>query len=563
MHDILTLIKPRLLSAKNNGFSKNNKGGWKKIAVLGSVGTLFWSGVFFVSLRVLYYFKSIEQLGDILAFKLLSMLTITIFSLIIFSSIITSLSKLYLSKDLRLVTSTPVASYKIFIARWFESIVDSSWMVVLYSLPVLISYGIVFKAGVFYYTTTGISILFLLISGCSVSVALVMLAVIIVPASRIRGIFVFVGLMLFIGLYLAFRILKPERLVDPEVFATTLMYIKSLKTPSSPYLPSTWAFDGMKAALSGELLQSVFHLSILLFFTVTVVCLCVIIANAIYFPGISKTQASSMKFLKQRGLTHKFVFFLPGPTRAFFVKEVKNFLRDQTQWSQLFLLGALVIIYVYNFSVLPIEKSPIPTLYLENILSFLNMGLALFVLTAIAARFAYPAVSIEGEAFWLVRSSPISKKTYLWIKFFIYFLPLLVLTEILIVATNILLNVTTFMMILSTVTVFLMVPGIVSLGVGLGAAFPDFKSENPVQAVSSFGGFVFMVLCAAFISIVIALEAGPVYNLFMADIKKQTLGTLEWVWVYGSFLIAFVVSIFAIFLPMRFGEKALSGKEKR
>jgi len=101
MNDILTLIKPRLLSAKNNGFSKNKKGGWKKIAVLGSVGTLFWSGVFFVSLRVLYYFKSIEQLGDILAFKLLSMLTITIFSLIIFSNIITSLSKLYLSKDLR------------------------------------------------------------------------------------------------------------------------------------------------------------------------------------------------------------------------------------------------------------------------------------------------------------------------------------------------------------------------------------------------------------------------------------------------------------------------------
>jgi ABC-2 type transport system permease protein len=560
MNDILTLIKPRLLSAKNNGFSKNKKGGWKKIAVLGSVGTLFWAGVFFVSLRVLYYFKSIEQLGDILAFKLLSMLTITIFSLIIFSSIITSLSKLYLSKDLRLVTSTPVASYKIFIARWFESTIDSSWMVVVYSLPILISYGIVFKTGVFYYTTAGLSVLFLLVSGCAISVVLVMLAVVIVPASRIRGIFVFVGLMLFIGLYLAFRILKPERLVDPEVFATTLMYIKSLKTPSSPYLPSTWAFDGMKAALSGEFLQGIFHLSILFFFTAAMICLCVMIANAIYFKGISKTQAARMKFLKQRGLTNKLVFFLPGPTRAFFVKEIKNFLRDQTQWSQLFLLGALIIIYVYNFSVLPIEKSPIPTFYLENILSFLNMGLALFVLTAITARFAYPAVSIEGEAFWLVRSSPISKKTYLWIKFFIYFVPLLVLTEILIVATNILLNVTTFMMILSTVTVFFMVPGIVSLGVGLGAAFPDFKSENPVQAVSSFGGFVFMVLCAAFIGMVIALEAGPVYNLFMADIKKQPLGTLEWIWVYGSFLIAFALSVSVIVLPMRFGEKKLSGK---
>ena len=148
------------------------------------------------------------------------------------------------------------------------------------------------------------------------------------------------------------------------------------------------------------------------------------------------------------------------------------------------------------------------------------MGLALFVLTAVSARFAYPAVSQERSAFWLVKVSPIDLGTFLWIKFWVYYLPLLVLTEILMVATNLLLQVTPFMMGLSTVTVFCMVPGIVSMGVGLGAAYPDFKAENPAQTVTSFGGLVFMILCAVLIALVVLIEAGPVYRLFMASLIR-------------------------------------------
>ena len=203
-------------------------------------------------------------------------------------------------------------------------------------------------------------------------------------------------------------------------------------------------------------------------------------------------------------------------------------------------------------------KSPIKTIYLQNMFSFLNMGLALFVLTAVAARFAYPAVSQERNAFWLVKTSPISLRTFLWIKFFIYYFPLLILTEILIVATNILLQVTPFMMALSTITVFFLVPGIVSIGIGLGAAYPNFKAENPNQTLTSFGGLVFMIVCAGYIGIVILIEAGPVYNLFIADIRGKTLSLAMWIWIIASFSTAFVLSLVAIKIPMRFGEKRLS-----
>jgi len=133
-----------------------------------------------------------------------------------------------------------------------------------------------------------------------------------------------------------------------------------------------------------------------------------------------------------------------------------------------------------------------------------------------------------------------------------------VLTEVLIVATNLLLQVTPFMMALSTVTVFFIVPGIVAMGIGLGAAFPDFKAENPAQAVTSFGGLVFMIACALYIGVVVLLEAGPVYRIFMADLHGKTLSTAVWLWAAASFGTAFTLSLLAIVLPLRFGEKRLA-----
>ncbi|MBW2170247.1 MAG: hypothetical protein JRG69_13505, partial [Deltaproteobacteria bacterium] len=99
-------------------------------------------------------------------------------------------------------------------------------------------------------------------------------------------------------------------------------------------------------------------------------------------------------------------------------KDIRTFFRDNTQWSQLLLLVALVVVYIYNFTVLPLDKSPIRLDFLQNILAFLNMGLAGFVLAAVSARFVFTAISAEGEAYWIVRSSPLRLKRYLWGKYF-------------------------------------------------------------------------------------------------------------------------------------------------
>lgn len=555
MRHIAILIRPRLQAIVNSGKSKGNG---KKLLLFAIIGGGFWAGIFTVSYRMLSYFKESEGIGDILAFKLLSMILITFFSLLVFSSILTCLSKLFLSKDLLLVHSLPVSRSNIFFARWIESTVDSSWMLLVYSIPVFIVYGWVYEKGLFFYMQVVLSIIPLCITASGISALLILVTVVLLPANRIRNIFVFLGLAVVIILYFIFRLSRPERLVNPDTFSSVMIYLHNLSTPSSPFLPSTWAYDSLKGALSGDNFSSILGTGISWSFALFITFFNIGLAQLVYHKGFSKSQAALSKPLKlSRDYLGAIFAPLPGPQRAFIIKEIKTFFRDQTQWSQLFLIGALIIIYVYNYSVLPLDKTPMKLEYLQNILSFLNMGLAAFVLTAITARFTFPSISMEGYAFWIVRSGPISIKSFMWIKLFIYLLPLLVLSEILIIATNIILEVEPFMMYLSSVTLFLMTPGIVSMGVGFGSAYPDFGTENPVQTVTSYGGLLFMIFSAAFIASVVMLEAGPVYTIFMSEIRQEALSSIEIVWLVGSFILAFILCVLSVWLPMRYGEKKL------
>ena len=522
------------------------------------MGIVFWLAIFWVSHRVLVYFSGIEELGRILAFKLMSLIFVTFFSLLIFSGILVLLSKLYLSKDLLLVLSMPVAAYKIFAARWLESLVDSSWMVIVFAIPIFGAYGIIFHGSWFYYLTLGAVLVLLSTGACSISAITMMAAVVLLPASRIRTIFVFVGLSLFIGLYVGVRVIRPERLVDPEVFTSTLFYLQSLQTSPLPFLPSTWAYDALVAALNSQKMNAFFHLGLLASFSGVMGFIMLVIADSIYFKGVSRAQSASARLFKKRRLKFFWLWFLSLPVGALVLKEIKTFFRDQTQWSQLFLIFALIGIYLYNFRVLPLERSPMGTVYLSNLLAFLNMGLALFVLTAIAGRFVFPAISMEGEAFWIIRSSPVTLGQFLWVKHTIYLIPLVLLTLVLIVSTNLLLRVGSFMMILSVINVCLMVPGIVSLGVGMGAVFADFKSENPAQTLSSHGGFLFMVFSVLFIGTVIIIEAGPVYSIFMARFHGRDLSIWSVIWNTAWFILAGGICAGVLILPMKLGKKHIT-----
>jgi len=558
---VWTLLKPRLLSARNGLKPNEQNGNRSRLVLFFLIGVTFWTGAFAIFYRVLRYFQNVQDFGDILAMKLLSMMIITFFTLLLFSSIINSLSHMYLSRDLSLLHSLPVGVRDTFLSRWLGSTFDSSWMVVTFSLPVFLSYGLIYQAGLAFYPIALCAIVCLCLLASAASSLLVLLGAAVLPAGKIRTLFVILGVGLALLLVLVLRLIRPEQLVNPDSFASVVLYLNSMQALDWPWLPTTWISDTVRLALKGEWGASLLSLALatscffsLMFFTQTA-------AGALYFRGFSRAQTTSKRLftpVKFHGYSWESLLnFLSRPAKAFAVKEIRSFFRDSTQWPQLFLICALIVVYLYNFSVLPLDKSPMKTVYLQNVFSFLNVGLAAFVLSAIAARFVFPAVSMEGEAFWIIQSAPVSMKTFLWIKFFLYCLPLLILSEVLIVASNLLLGVTPFMMFLSMVTIFFLVPAIVGLSVGLGARYPNFKSENPALTATSFGGVLFMLLSFGLIALVIMLEAGPVYRIFMSRMHGHGFSLLQILWFVLSFGLALFLCVFAVFYPMMLGEKNL------
>ena len=123
-------------------------------------------------------------------------------------------------------------------------------------------------------------------------------------------------------------------------------------------------------------------------------------------------------------------------------------------------------------------------------------------------------VSLEGRAWWVLRSAPLSLRTLWWSKFWIAFLPLVTLGEILIVVTGRFLGVEPQLTAVLMATLLLLIAAIASLGLAFGAAYPRLDTQNAAQIATGFGGVVYMVTCLGLIAVVVALEAWPVSRLF-------------------------------------------------
>src|SRR6478672_1988718 len=72
-------------------------------------------------------------------------------SFLAFSGIVTALSTFFLSDDLRLLFAAPVASRRLFHARFLRTVAQSSWMVVVFIVPVLAGVGLAHCAPAAYY----------------------------------------------------------------------------------------------------------------------------------------------------------------------------------------------------------------------------------------------------------------------------------------------------------------------------------------------------------------------------------------------------------------------------
>ncbi|UCF85385.1 MAG: hypothetical protein JSV50_07035, partial [Desulfobacteraceae bacterium] len=378
MKDLYLLVRLRFCGFRNQ--LVRSKGGKRKRAfILGGLGLGFCCAMFVISSRVLTHFQSVEVIGDLLARYLLSMILMTFFSLLIFSHIITALSNLYLSKDLELCHSTPVSVEELFMSRSIYTLMDSSWMLLIFGLPVFMAYAYVYQPGIGFYFALLHMNLAMVIIAAGIGILVTMVLVYVFPAQRTKDLIMLLALFMIVALYFLFRFLRPERLADPETFFSIMEYLSALKAPQSPYIPTQWITEILWDSLTGSDGKGYMFAVMLTWVTAfAMVVINVWVAQVVYFDGFSKSQEAKKRRAGGKRILDMFVKCLQRPfgddLGAIIAKDIRTFFRDNTQWSQLVLLTALVIVYVYNFSVLPLDKSPIQLNFLQNELAFLNMG---------------------------------------------------------------------------------------------------------------------------------------------------------------------------------------------
>src|SRR4051812_1428068 len=533
------LLIPKLLTARARAAS-GERGSTMRWIFLGIFGLGFWSFIYFMLFRLLKYFRNTPEIGSVLAGKLLGLILVGFFSILLLSNVITALSSFFLARDLDLLVSAPVDWLKLYMAKLLETLVHSSWMVVLMSVPMFAAYGVVYNGGPLYPLIVIATFLPFLIIPTIIGSAVTLLLVNIFPARRTRDILSLIAVLAAGGIVVLFRLVRPERFARPEAFRSLVDFVALLRGPTSPWLPSEWVQRAIMAWL--DVKTDLLPYYLLWSTAAAAFVLGALLHRRMYGIGFSKAQESGQRFVKAGMMSkvgNRLLSRFGVVRRELVLKEVRVFFRDTTQWSQLILLAVLVMVYVFNIKFLPLRGEGV-TFFLRNVVPFLNLVLAGFVLSSIAARFIFPGVSLEGRTFWLLRSSPMSVRQLLWAKFWVGTLPLLVLALAIVGITDYLLQVTQFMFAVSIGSITLLTLGIAGLALGFGTIFPQFDTENAAQIPTSFGGLVFMMTAIALIGGVVMLEARPVYGYLSAQMQDG-VAAVSATEMYFGFGLAFIL----------------------
>jgi ABC-2 type transport system permease protein len=561
---VAKLLTPRRLAARNR-FRGMNRAARARLGGFAIIGIAFGSGIFTLFYRALSYFLAVPEFGPVLTYKLLGMVFITFFSILLFSNIVTSLSSFFLSRDLDRLIAAPVSKRHFFYARFCETMIDSSWMMLLFAAPAFLAYGVAHGTGPSFYVMTALTLPPFLVIPAALGIMVTTILVNVFPARRTKDILILLSVLTVALLYLLFRLVQPERLVNPEGFSDFMEFIAAMQTPQWIFLPSTWATEILYPLLGLRDGDPLFYFLLLTTTAGVALMGAEALVSRYFLVGWTKAQEGRQVGFTRRAIWERVLSTLTAPfsaqTRIIVIKEVKTFFRDTSQWSQLILLLALVVVYVYNFSVLPLNGSPLVTFYFKNVVSFLNLGLAAFVTASVAVRFVFPSFSLEGRAFWLMKSAPLPLRRLWWAKFWVGLLPLMVLGEILVCATNSYLQVMPFMMWLSAGTLFFMVFAIVALALAVGATYPNFDADNAAKVASGAGGLVYMILCMSFIGLVVILEAWPVYVIFSNRLTQTALSVPGQVSIAASFAAVLLLIACVFGGSVRYGLRRLEGIE--
>jgi ABC-2 type transport system permease protein len=548
MRMLLLFLKQRIISLRHavNGRS------FLRRAPFVILGVGFWVLLYLGTYKVLSIIRGIEYIGDALSGRLFALIFFSLTVFLVLSNIITCLQSFYLSGDIPFLLSTPVEMKDILKLKTCESVLNSSWMVISFVTPIFLAYGVNYHVRPIFYAALFLvfSLFVLLNAAAGISIAHVLAGVF--PVARSRQLLAAAGVTLFVTLYFLIRSAIPGGLTSPEGVLSSLLRFGA----QSPLLPDYWAASALLPLLTHEK-PDIFYLEVLFSNSAFFLLLSSLIGERLYRRNLEKIQPSPRR--TGAGLLGG---FYPRSGAAFFYKDLKTFFRDAGQWSQLLIIAALSAVYFFNFRSIPIDSLSSLSPFMKEILVLANMVMAGLMLSAVAARFLYTSVSLEGRAFWIVRSSPVAIKAFLWSKFLYNCIPLSLLIVLLTFLTNKALHVDGAIMLLSGATSLMLCISVSGLGTGFGAMYPHFRYRNIAAVSMSLGGMAFMLISFGVVIATLFFESAAYYLYRVRPRINGTMNVADMILIAVCILLVPLINAASFYLPMKRGERMLAHRRE-
>jgi hypothetical protein len=206
---MISLLKLKLRQLRN-AYVRGGRGKFLLLLLL-AVFFLLVLGFFFN--RIFAYLAGAGEfpaaLKSFLAEKLLMMVYMTLFAMLILSSLLSTLDVFFISRDLLFLFSTPLPLRSAFAWKLAETAAYSSAMVVFFSLPVLAFYCRWFAPGVAQVAQVLLAFLFFVACGVLAGVLLGMLVPAFFSVRRLQPVLSVLSIILISSIVVFLRLLRP------------------------------------------------------------------------------------------------------------------------------------------------------------------------------------------------------------------------------------------------------------------------------------------------------------------------------------------------------------------
>ncbi len=529
------LLKVKLRSILNT--IRNSPG--RKYFLFGLFGIMILAFLSFVSVKLFGYIYFQDdfplQLKYFLAEKLMTMVFLTMFTMLILSSLISTLNIFFLSKDLNLLFSSPMRSGRIFLWKGLEVTVNSSIMVIFFASPVISAYLYYFSSGYQNYVLAMIHFVIFILSGVIIGIILGFIIPGFISIKKLQPALSVVSIIIISIVVIFLRLLQPEKFGNPDIIDNVFEYIKSLSTPIFKYFPFEWLSKSLVSLSEND------HSGFFTLFLSTAIFLAILyiflwlLQKKFYFQLFDKINRGS--FGGNRSKWEK--GFIKGDYGILFKKEIKSFIRTPEQWSQLLVIGAIIVVFVMNMKVIPLPSGQI-----KNIIGYMNIGMAAFIITGLNSRFTFTSIPIENPGISHLFASPLDKMKILKFKLIFYLIPMFVISFGLFFAGEIILQLDEITKLSGVLYLTPVVTLITLLAFYFSLQLKGSRQLSPQHLITSREGISFMLWSLVYIVLSLIFMIRPLYLYFYAKFTRKMIpiGEIS-LWIAAFFLINFLLII--------------------